>query len=188
LCDISLFTASPQLDGNHTLDSFSTPNILLENENKSKEYDEGLEELKNVDTNACATTMTSLESKKNNTHCVSATPCMYVSAELQSPIIHASFSQSLVETSNAYALSWNACLPYDNENLCEPISLYIYILYIYITPMLSIGVISAHALPGTSIQSGLSGPGGLRPTHFGSVVKKGNCPASQKSWTILSPP
>jgi hypothetical protein len=76
--------------------------------------------------------MTSLESKKNNTHCVSATPCMYVSAELQSPIIHASFSQSLVETSNAYALSWNACLPYDNENLCEPISLYIYIYIVYL--------------------------------------------------------
>jgi hypothetical protein len=36
LCDISLFTTSPQLDGEHTLVSCSAPNILQENENKSK--------------------------------------------------------------------------------------------------------------------------------------------------------
>ena len=32
LCDISLFTTSPQLDGEHTLVSCSAPNILQENE------------------------------------------------------------------------------------------------------------------------------------------------------------
>jgi hypothetical protein len=32
LCDISSFTTSPQLDGEHTLVSCSTPNILQENE------------------------------------------------------------------------------------------------------------------------------------------------------------
>jgi hypothetical protein len=36
LCDISLFTTSPQQDGEHTLVSCSAPNILQENENKSK--------------------------------------------------------------------------------------------------------------------------------------------------------
>jgi hypothetical protein len=36
LCDISSFTTSPQLDGDHTLVSCSTTNILQENENKSK--------------------------------------------------------------------------------------------------------------------------------------------------------
>jgi hypothetical protein len=36
LCDISSFTASPQLDGEHTLVSCSAPNILQENENISK--------------------------------------------------------------------------------------------------------------------------------------------------------
>jgi hypothetical protein len=32
LCDIFLFTTSPQLDGEHTLVSYSAPNILQENE------------------------------------------------------------------------------------------------------------------------------------------------------------
>jgi hypothetical protein len=36
LCDISSFTISPQLDGEHTLVSCSAPNILQENESKSK--------------------------------------------------------------------------------------------------------------------------------------------------------
>jgi hypothetical protein len=36
LCDISSFTTSPQLDGEHTLVSCFAPNILQENENKSK--------------------------------------------------------------------------------------------------------------------------------------------------------
>jgi hypothetical protein len=32
LCDISLFTTLPQLDGEHTLVSYSAPDILQENE------------------------------------------------------------------------------------------------------------------------------------------------------------
>jgi hypothetical protein len=36
LCDISSFTTSPQPVGEHTLISCSAPNILQENENKSK--------------------------------------------------------------------------------------------------------------------------------------------------------
>jgi hypothetical protein len=54
--------------------SFFAPNILQTNENKSKEYDEGCEELKDVEANACAEAKISMESNENNTHCVSATP------------------------------------------------------------------------------------------------------------------
>jgi hypothetical protein len=105
-------------------------NDALTNENKSKEYDDGHEELKDVEANTCAVATTSMESKENNTYCVSATPCMYATVELQSPIIHASLSQSLVKTTNTYALSPNACLPYDNSKLCDHASL------IFITQLL----------------------------------------------------
>jgi hypothetical protein len=43
-----------QLDGEHIFVSFSGANILQTNENKSKEYDEGLEKLKDVEVNQCA--------------------------------------------------------------------------------------------------------------------------------------
>jgi hypothetical protein len=46
---------------------------LQTNENKSKEYDEGLEELKDVEVNASVATKTSIKSKKNSTHCASTT-------------------------------------------------------------------------------------------------------------------
>jgi hypothetical protein len=49
------------------------PNILQTNENKSKEYDKRAEELKDVEANACAVAKTSMESKENNTNCVSVT-------------------------------------------------------------------------------------------------------------------
>jgi hypothetical protein len=62
-----------QLDEEHIFVSFFMPNILQTNENKSMEYDEGLEELRDVEANACATPKTSMKSKENNTHCVSAT-------------------------------------------------------------------------------------------------------------------
>jgi hypothetical protein len=66
----------PQLDEEHIFVSFSVTNIVQTNENKYmyKEYDEGLEELMDVGANACATGKTSMESKENNTHCVSVTP------------------------------------------------------------------------------------------------------------------
>jgi hypothetical protein len=48
--------------------SFSAPNILQTNENNSNEYDEGLEELKDVEANACATAKTLMESMENNTY------------------------------------------------------------------------------------------------------------------------
>jgi hypothetical protein len=50
-------------------------------------------------------------------------PCMYANVKLQPPIIRASLSQSLVKPSNAYALTQNACLPYDNDKLCDHASL-----------------------------------------------------------------
>jgi hypothetical protein len=63
-----------QLDGEHIFVSSSAPNILLINENKSKDYDEGLEEIKDIEANACAVGKTSMDSKENNTHCLSGTP------------------------------------------------------------------------------------------------------------------
>jgi hypothetical protein len=47
---------------------------LQTNENKSKEYDEVLEDLKDLEANACAAAKASMKSKENNTHCVSTTP------------------------------------------------------------------------------------------------------------------
>jgi hypothetical protein len=52
---------------------FSVPRILQTNENKYREDDEGLEELKDAEVNACAVAKTSIESKENNTYCVSTT-------------------------------------------------------------------------------------------------------------------
>ena len=49
---------------------------------------------------------------------------IYVCSNLNTPCaVHASLSQSLVKTSNAYDLSPNACLPYHNNKLCDHASL-----------------------------------------------------------------
>jgi hypothetical protein len=54
--------------GEHMFVSLFALKILQTNENKSKEYDEGLEELNDVDANACAAAKTSMESKENITY------------------------------------------------------------------------------------------------------------------------
>jgi hypothetical protein len=70
----STSSTGPHLDGEHIFDSFFAPNIFHTNENKSKEYDERLEELKDEEANASAAAKTSIKSKEKCTHCVSATP------------------------------------------------------------------------------------------------------------------
>jgi hypothetical protein len=60
----SITSTCSQLVGEHIFVSFSVPNILQRNENKSKEYDEIIHTF----ACACAATKTLMESKENNTY------------------------------------------------------------------------------------------------------------------------
>jgi hypothetical protein len=66
--------------------------------------------------------------------------------------------------------------------------IYIYTLYIHITPMVSICVVSAQAYKDTTIRSGESRPIQPKLTHPGVLVEKGNHRIAIKPYPVILGP
>jgi hypothetical protein len=146
LCDISLFTTSPQLDGEHTLVSRSTINILQENEIQLALSEETIpkpsptSENKNcideVSIIVCSAISNFRQNKKDlatpiklnhvndETHSQTMAPREPIALVLNLSITSASLEQSLVEPVTKFPLLQDdyKIVPYDKEKLCDQVT------------------------------------------------------------------